>query len=279
MWRKHGGDDKPCCIEITRKHGDLWVFNDAINGRQKIWVGDELVALYHKPHAVADGASSTSTICIDLRATDLDDAMSYIKEACISIAQKVADGEAPPRKESDDGNGGWVRPEEVGLFRHVDPVYGAQHQAKFAADMSTVRLEHEEGLLVRDAVEAAGLLEQLEQPAAKKAPTGRKTSNCEHGRRKHRCKDCGTGYCTHGRVKNMCKDCGTGYCTHGRVKNMCKDCGTGYCKHGHQKSKCKDCGTGHCQHGRQKDRCKDCGTGHCQHGRENGRACKDCGRQ
>jgi hypothetical protein len=41
-----------------------------MNGRQKIWVGGELVALYHKPQAVADGASSTSTICIDLRATD-----------------------------------------------------------------------------------------------------------------------------------------------------------------------------------------------------------------
>jgi hypothetical protein len=87
MWRKHGGDDKPCCIEITRKHGDLWVFDDAMNGRQKTWVGGELLALYHKPQAVADGASSASTICIDLRATDLDDAMSYIKEACISIAQ------------------------------------------------------------------------------------------------------------------------------------------------------------------------------------------------
>jgi hypothetical protein len=46
MWRKHGDDDEPCCIEITRKHGDLWVFDDAMNGRQKIWVGGELVALY-----------------------------------------------------------------------------------------------------------------------------------------------------------------------------------------------------------------------------------------
>jgi hypothetical protein len=32
-------------------------------------VGSELVALFHKPQAVANGASSTSTICIDLRAT------------------------------------------------------------------------------------------------------------------------------------------------------------------------------------------------------------------
>jgi hypothetical protein len=77
--------------------------------------------------------------------------------------QKVDAGEAPPRKKPDDGDGGWLRPKEVGMFKHVDPVYGAQHQAKFAADMSAGRLEHEEGLLVRDAVEKAGLLEQLEK--------------------------------------------------------------------------------------------------------------------
>ena len=143
-----------------------------MNGRQKIWVGGELVALYHKPQAVADGASSTSTICIDLRATDLDDALTYIKAACISIAQKVDAGEAPPRKESDDGNGGWVRPEEVGLFKHVDPEEvrrEAQHQAEFAAEMEPSRQLHEEGHLARDAVEKAVLLEQLEQPAAEKA--------------------------------------------------------------------------------------------------------------
>jgi hypothetical protein len=45
--------------------------------------------------------------------------MSYIKEACNSIAQKVADGKAPPRKEPDDGDGGWLRPKEVGLFKHL----------------------------------------------------------------------------------------------------------------------------------------------------------------
>ena len=172
MWRKHGDDDQPCRIVITRKHNDLWVFDGAMNGRQKIWVAGELLALYHKPQAVADGDSSTSTICIDLRATDLDDALTYIKAACNSIAQKVADGEAPPRKESDDGNGGWVRPKEVGLFKHVDPEEvrrEAEREAAFEARMEPSRELHEEGLLVRDAVEKAVLLEQLEQPAAEKA--------------------------------------------------------------------------------------------------------------
>jgi hypothetical protein len=61
-------------IEIERNHGDLWVFDGAINRGQKAWVGGELVAIFHKPQAVANGASlrlwSTSTICIDLQATD-----------------------------------------------------------------------------------------------------------------------------------------------------------------------------------------------------------------
>jgi hypothetical protein len=100
MRRTYGGANEPCRIEIKRNHGDLWVFVDAINGRPKIWVGDELVAIFHKPLAVAvaKGASSTSTICIDLRATDLDDAMSCIKEACNSIAEEVTDGKAPEHK-------------------------------------------------------------------------------------------------------------------------------------------------------------------------------------
>jgi hypothetical protein len=51
----------------------------------------------------------------------------------------------------------------------MDPVYGAQHQAKFAAEMSAGRQLHEEGLLAKDAVEAAGLMEQLQQPVAEKA--------------------------------------------------------------------------------------------------------------
>jgi hypothetical protein len=52
IWRRY---NKPCRIEIKRKHGDLWVFDDATNGRQQIWVGDELVAIFRKPLAVANG--------------------------------------------------------------------------------------------------------------------------------------------------------------------------------------------------------------------------------
>ena len=74
--------------------------------------------------------------------------------------------------------------------------------------------------------------------AAKKAPR----RQCEHGRQKSRCRDCGTGhYCEHGRQKRQCKYCGTGYCEHGRPKHQCKDCGKGHCLHGRQKHHCRDC--------------------------------------
>jgi hypothetical protein len=75
--------------------------------------------------------------------------------------------------------------------------------------------------------------------AAKKAPR-----HCEHGRRKDRCSDCGTGNCQHGRRKGGCRDCGTGYCDHGRRKSECTDCGTGCCQHGRRGRQCKDCGAG-----------------------------------
>ena len=39
--------------------------------------------------------------------------------------------------------------------------------------------------------------------------SGRKRAKCEHGREKHRCKDCGgSGICPHGREKRRCKECG-----------------------------------------------------------------------
>jgi hypothetical protein len=34
-----------------------------------------------------------------------------------------------------------------------------------------------------------------------------KRAQCEHGRQKDRCKDCGTGTCEHGRQKGRCRGC------------------------------------------------------------------------
>jgi hypothetical protein len=48
--------------------------------------------------------------------------MACIKQACNSIAQKVAD---------DDGDGGWLRPKEVGLYK--DNTWNAGGEAAFEA--------------------------------------------------------------------------------------------------------------------------------------------------
>ena len=122
-------------------------------------MGGELVALFHKPQAVANGTSSASTICIDLRATDLNDAMAYIKQACNSIAQKVADDKVPPRKEPDDGDGSWLRPKEVDLFK--DNTWNAGGEAAFEAVMGPGRELHEEGRVAKDAEEKAALMEEV----------------------------------------------------------------------------------------------------------------------
>jgi len=69
-------------------------------------------------------------------------------------------------------------------------------------------------------------------------------ANCEHGRQKSQCKECG----------------GRGICQHGRIRATCKPCGgSQVCQHGRQKPQCKPCGGKRiCQHQRQKDGCKQC---------------------
>ena len=70
---------------------------------------------------------------------------------------------------------------------------------------------------------------------------------CEHGRQRHRCKDCGgASICEHGRHRYRCKDCGgVGICEHGQYRNLCKECGgASICEHGRRRSQCKECGGG-----------------------------------
>ena len=68
---------------------------------------------------------------------------------------------------------------------------------------------------------------------------------CPHGRKRGRCKDCGSsGLCEHGRRRSQCKDCGGGsICEHGRRRSQCKDCGgASICEHGRRRNECKECG-------------------------------------
>jgi hypothetical protein len=54
MWRTYGDDNAPCRIEIERRHGDMWVFDDTANGRQKIALGGWR-ARCHLPQATGSG--------------------------------------------------------------------------------------------------------------------------------------------------------------------------------------------------------------------------------
>ena len=49
---------------------------------------------------------------------------------------------------------------------------------------------------------------------------------CQHGRQRHRCKECGgAGICQHGRRRTRCKECGgASICQHGRQRSYCKEC-------------------------------------------------------
>jgi hypothetical protein len=80
--------------------------------------------------------------------------MSYIKEACISIAQRrspMARRKAPPRKEPDDGDGGWLRPKEMGLFKDPEQVMREAHRAEaFEAKMEASRQLLEERHLAKE---------------------------------------------------------------------------------------------------------------------------------
>jgi len=55
---------------------------------------------------------------------------------------------------------------------------------------------------------------------------GQGALECEHGRTKYVCRDCGgSSICEHSRERSTCKDCdGSAICEHQRVKRKCKDC-------------------------------------------------------
>jgi hypothetical protein len=114
--------------------------------------------------------------------------------------------------------------------------------------MEPSRQLHKEGHLAKDAVEAAALMEPLEQPAAEKAKEAEAFT----------CKGC-TGKYTDARGSG-----GDGKRNFGFCSRKCRPAKRArkQCEHGRQQHQCKDCGTGHCQHGRQRGKCKNCGTGH-----------------
>ena len=53
-----------------------------------------------------------------------------------------------------------------------------------------------------------------------------KRMNCEHNRRRSRCKECGgSQICEHNRIRSSCKECGgSQICEHNRQRSSCKEC-------------------------------------------------------
>jgi hypothetical protein len=176
------------------------------NGLTWLQVGEgDAIELVRLQHFTSPAPEPPISLVVDVCGESLEDVATYMEDAFESDA--FAASEPPKLKELRS----FPQRKAFAFLEKKDPEQArreAEKAAAFEAKMSTGRRLHEEGHLARDAVEAAVLLEQLAQPATKKAPP----TQCEHGRRKSRCKDCGTGNCEHGRRKNMCKDCGTGYC-------------------------------------------------------------------
>lgn len=53
-----------------------------------------------------------------------------------------------------------------------------------------------------------------------------KKNNCEHNKKRSRCKECGGGsICEHDRIRSRCKECGgSEICIHDRIRSRCKKC-------------------------------------------------------
>lgn len=96
------------------------------------------------------------------------------------------------------------------------------------------------------------------------------STQCEHGKRKRYCVDCGgSQICIHKKRKERCLDCGgSELCTHNIYKYRCFECnGNSICIHGKRRERCKDClHLLFCEHNNRKATCQLCKEERtCQH--------------
>jgi hypothetical protein len=123
-----------------------------------------------------------------------------------------------------------------------------------------------------------GFVDRVHQAAAQSQS---RKSNCEHNKRKDRCRHCGgAALCEHNKRKEICRLCGgSSFCEHNKQKTLCRHCGgASICVHGKQKSRCRLCGGASiCVHGKQQNRCRLCGGASiCVHGKVK-YICRLCG--
>ena len=105
-------------------------------------------------------------------------------------------------------------------------------------------------------------------------------NNCEHGKRKSRCLDCGgSEMCNHNKRRSRCVECkGSEICEHKKIRITCVDCGgSQICEHKAVRSRCIKCyGSQICEHKRLRSNCVDCGGSQiCKHNKIKSR-CRDC---
>jgi len=89
-----------------------------------------------------------------------------------------------------------------------------------------------------------------------------RNKNCEHNKRRTRCRDChGGSFCEHNKRRYRCKKCGgSSICEHNKERSKCKECGgREICEHDKQRVQCKKCGGASiCTHGKHGRRCSLC---------------------
>ena len=142
----------------------------------------------------------------------------------VKLFQRITDGNED-REKPWLAAGGWCR---RGMMEHSPQKSG------------------DELTITRDEAEVAETHQKKRQNQSEESGPS-KTGKCMHGRRKHRCKECGdSAIREHGRLKHECKECGgSGICEHGRQKGGCKSCRsigasqTDGSKHQHIRSKAK----------------------------------------
>ena len=116
MWAKCE-NDTPCFVEIPRQHNDLCVFSDVMSGKTKMWVGNRLVFVMHKPKAAGTaGGSPTATFVVDVRGKGIADATAFLIGICNSVTTRVTEDKVPAREKNPDGEGGRRRPREEGVL-------------------------------------------------------------------------------------------------------------------------------------------------------------------
>lgn len=173
---------------------------------------------------------------------DVDEQI-YIGSTCNNLAKRLSEHRKLAKKKPDRR-----------VYAHLNAIGWDSVRIVL---VESVTAETKDQLLARE----QHYIEMLRPSLNKAAAIG---SECEHGRQRCRCVDCGgSQICNHGRQRGECVDCGgSQICDHGRRRRDCVECGgSSVCEHRRQRRSCVECGGGSiCEHRRQRSACALCGA-------------------